>query len=133
MKKFSLLLCSLFLFYSCLNNPDPDFTYEYLPIDEAITPVSFTFGQVDTIKLKYSLPDGCHSFDDLYYESQNTTRVVAITAFVVLGRDCAQETIQEEYKFTIRATQQEDYLFKFWKGKDSQGNNIYEEVVIPVN
>ena len=136
MKKFSLLLCSLFLFYSCLNNDDntPNFTYKYLPIDEATTPANFTFGETDTIKIKYSLPDGCHFFDRLYYEYQDTTRIVAVTALVAIDTTaCTQGIIQEEYIFPVRATQQEDYLFKFYKGKDSQGNNIFEEVVIPVN
>lgn len=134
MKKISLLLSSLFLFYACLNNDDnSNFTYEYLPIDEAITPASFTFGEVDTITVKYSLPNGCYSFNNLYYEYQDTTRVVAITALVALDRVCTEAIIQEEYKFPVRANQQEDYLFKFWKGRDSQGNSMYEEVLIPVN
>lgn len=134
MKKFSILLLSLFIFYSCLNNDDDsNFTYEYLPIDEAITPASFTFGEVDTIKVKYSLPNGCYSFNDLYYEYQDTARVVAVIALVALDEACTQAVIQQEYRFPVTASQQEDYLFKFWKGRDSQGNNMYEEVVVPVN
>lgn len=135
MKKISILLCSLFLFYSCLNNDDdaPNFTYEYLPVDEAITPTNFTFGEIDSITLKYSLPNGCYHFDRLYYQYQDTTRIVAVTALVSLDSSCTEAIVQEEYTFAVRATQEEDYLFKFFKGKDGQGNNIFEEVVIPVN
>ncbi len=40
---------------------------------------------------------------------------------------------QEEYAFPVEATQEEDYVFKFWKGKNNEGEDVYEEVVIPVN
>ena len=134
MKKIILLFAGLFIFYSCLNNDDsPNFTYEYLAIDEAITPASFTFGEVDTIAVKYSLPSGCYSFDHLYYEVKDTTRIVAITALVNLDDACTQATIEEEYKFVVKATQEEDYVFKFYKGTDGNGENIFEEVIIPVN
>jgi hypothetical protein len=33
----------------------------------------------------------------------------------------------------VRASQEEDYIFKFWKGKDTNGENIFEEVIVPVN
>lgn len=134
MKKTVLLLFGLLVFYSCLDSNDTlDFTYEYLPIDEAITPASFTFGQIDTIKVKYSLPNGCYSFDRVFYETNDTIRTVAITALVALDKACTEAIIQEEHKFTIRASQKEDYVFKFYKGKNSSGENIFEEVIVPVN
>jgi len=127
MRKISLLLFALSLFYSCLDNDEnSNFTYEYLPIDEAITPASFTYGETDSITIKYSLPNGCYYFDNLYYQYQDTARIVAVTALVTLDEACTQAITQEEYRFAVKVTQEEDYLFKFWKGQDSQGNNIFE-------
>ncbi|KGL62544.1 hypothetical protein [Polaribacter sp. Hel1_85] len=135
MKKITLLLFGLLVFYSCLNNDidTPNYRFEYLPIDSAITPASFTLGEIDTIKVKYTLPNGCYSFDQIYYQTRDTTRIVAITAFVQLDEDCTEAIIQEETKFTVKASQEEDYVFKFFKGKDSNGENIFEEVIVPVN
>ncbi|WP_405610138.1 hypothetical protein [Polaribacter sp. Asnod1-A03] len=134
MKKLTLLLFGLIVFSSCLKDSDTlNYTYEYLPIDEAITPDSFTFGEVDTIHIKYSLPSYCYSFDRIYYETQDTTRIVAVTAFVDLEADCAEAIVQEEYKIPILATQEEDYVFKFFKGVDSDGENIFDEIIVPVN
>ena len=134
MKKTALLLLGLLVFYSCLDTNDSvDFKYEFLSIDEAITPANFTFGKTDTIKVKYSLPNGCYAFDRIYYETKDTTRTVAITALVTLNDACTQAIIKEEYELIIRASQTEDYVFKFYKGKDNKGENIFEEVVIPVN
>lgn len=58
---------------------------------------------------------------------------MAGTAIVNLDGACTQETRQEEYVFTVEASQREDYVFKFWKGKNDEDEDVYEEVVIPVN
>ena len=52
MKKIILLFLSTIVFYSCLSNDEPSLKYEFLPIDSAETPSSFTFGETDTIKIK---------------------------------------------------------------------------------
>ncbi|MFL0065866.1 hypothetical protein V3A08_09755 [Tenacibaculum maritimum] len=45
---------------------------------------------------------------------------------------CTQKVIKNEFKFLVRAVQRNDYLFKFWKGKDKEGKDVFKEVVIPV-
>jgi hypothetical protein len=104
-----------------------------LPIDSVITPESFTFGQTDTITMAYSLPNGCYSFDRIYYEVKDSTRIVAVTAIVELDTYCTEAIIQEETKFIVKASQLEDYVFQFFKGIDSIGTALYEEVIVPVN
>lgn len=135
MKKIILLLAGLLLFYSCLNSNDNqvNFTYEFLPIDEYTAPSSFTFGEKDTIKLKYTLTNDCYFFDNLYYEYQDTTRIVAIRAVVDLDKTCTDTATQEDFNLIVTAKQEEDYVFKFYKGKDTNGENIFEEVIVPVN
>ena len=135
MKKIILLITGILVFSSCLNSNDnaPSFTFEYLAIDDYEVPTSFTFGEIDTIKVKYSLPNGCYSFDQIYYETRDTTRIIAVTALVALDKACTQAITQEEHEFTIRASQTEDYILKFFKGIDRNGENIFEEVIVPVN
>lgn len=135
MKKIAFLLFMSILFYSCLNNDTDEegFSYELLKIDEAKTPESFTFGKTDSITIKYTLAGGCRSFDRLYYEQKDNTRIVAVTVLVNLENPCTLDLIPEEYKFAVTANQTEDYIFKFYKGKDSNGDNLYDEVIIPVN
>ncbi|UAM98090.1 hypothetical protein K8354_17715 [Polaribacter litorisediminis] len=133
LKKFTILCLAIVLFGSCLNDNEPIFKYELLPIDEANVPASFTFGEQDTIAIKYTLPNSCYAFNNLYYEYQDTTRIVAARALVSLDVYCAEVIVQEEYKFVVNVSQEEDYVFKFWKGTDSNGENIFEEFVVPVN
>jgi hypothetical protein len=133
MKKLVILFFGLLMFQSCLDDDGPKYNYELLPIDEAITPESFTFGETHDITIKYSLPNGCYQFNGLYYEYQDTTRVVAVNSRVRLDVACTEEIRQEEYTFPVNVNQEEDYVFKFWKGVDNDGENIFEEVVVPVN
>ncbi|PQJ76847.1 hypothetical protein BTO16_13330 [Polaribacter glomeratus] len=132
-KKILTFCFAIVTLSSCLNNNEPSYTFEFLPIDEAIVPASFKFGERDTIAIKYTLNNGCYSFDNLYYEYQDTVRVVAVRALLSLENACTLNIRQEEYKFVVNVTQKEDYLFKFWKGKDSNGEDTFEEIVVPVN
>ncbi len=134
MKKNLLLLFGLLFFYSCLNTDSREsYTTEFLPVDEAITPASLTFGEIDTITVKYTLPNSCYVFDRIHYEYQDTARIVAVSSLYFLDKDCEEISTKGEYKFTIRTSQEEDYIFKFFKGRDSNGENIFEEVIVPVN
>jgi len=134
MKKILVLFAGLFLFYACLNNDDQiNFGYEILPIDEFTTPDSFTFGEKDTVIVKYTLKNGCYNFDNIYYEYQDTTRIVAVRAIVNLDENCTDLITQREFNIIVTATQEQDYVFKFFKGVDANGDNIFEEAIVPVN
>ncbi|PQJ80022.1 hypothetical protein [Polaribacter porphyrae] len=134
MKKVLLFIFGLLLFYACsVDNDQPNFRYELLTVDDYIVPTSFTFGQQDTIKVKYSLTNGCYSFDNIYYQYQDTARIVAVRAFVMLDETCTDVVTEGIFDLIVTPIQRQDYLFKFWKGTDSNGENIFEEVVVPVN
>ena len=87
----------------------------------------------DTIKVTYELPSSCYEFHSLYYQYKETTRIVAIRSLEILGENCPQVVIEKELEIPITVSQKEDYLFKFWKGKDNNGEDIFEEKVVPVN
>lgn len=133
MKKVALLIIGVVLFSACLNDDYDNFVYEFVKIDEVITPESFTFGKKDTLKLKYSLPSSCYQFNDVYYEYQDTARLVAVRALVNVDADCKEVVTEREVSLVVEAVQKEDYLFKIYKGKDSDGKSIFEEIVVPVN
>lgn len=131
MKKFALIILSLFVL-SC-SEEAPLFEFSTLPIDEAKTPVSFTYKTSDTIVLKYTLPNACFSFNNVYYEYDRNSRIVGINVIKDLEKTCNQATIEKEIKLPIHVLQEEDYIFKFYKGKDANGDIIFEEITVPVN
>ena len=119
MKKYTILLFGLLVFYSCFDNNQEasNYRFEYLPIDSAIIPESFTFGEIDTITMTYFLPNGCYSFDQIYYEVKDTTRIVAISAIVELDMACTEALIQEEAKFTQEPLKRKTICLNFLKEK----------------
>ncbi|WP_334056335.1 hypothetical protein [Polaribacter sp. P097] len=131
MKKFALIILSLFVL-SC-SEEAPLFEFSTLPIDEAKTPVSFTYKTSDTIVLKYTLPNACFSFNNVYYEYDRNSRIVGINVIKDVEKTYNQATIEKEIKLPIHVLQEEDYIFKFYKGKDANGDLIFEEITVPVN
>ncbi len=124
----------MFLVVSCsIDDDSNNFKLETLPIKEAIVPAEFTFRSMHDITVTYELPSGCHSFYDLFYQYEGTSRRVAINSLVNEGVACTDDIREIEYTFKVNVVQREDYTFKFWKGVDSEGENIFEEVIVPVN
>ena len=132
-KKILITTVIIFTLFSCsIDNDNSNFKIETLPIKEAIVPSEFILGEIYTLKVTYDLPNECYSFYDLFYKRVGTSREVAINATLDLNLNCTQTVIEKEYIFTVNALQREDYIFKFWKGKDNNGNDIFEEVIVPV-
>jgi len=118
---------------SCsLEDENSNLSIETLPIKEAMVPQEFEYGAIYTLKVVYDLPSGCHSFYDLYYQYESTARIIAINSVVNTNLACTEALIEREFEFEVSVTQQEDYIFKFWKGTDSTGNDIFEEIIVPV-
>jgi hypothetical protein len=116
MKKIIVLFAGLLLFYSCLNTDDNqiNFAYEILPIDSFTTPDTLTIGKKDTINIKYTLKNACYSFDNVYYEYQDTARIVAVRALVNINETCAEVTTEEDFNIVVTPNQTQDYVFKFF-------------------
>jgi len=134
-KKILIITIVIFTLFSCsIDDDSSNFSIETLPIKEAIVPTEFIFGESYTLKVIYDLPSGCHSFYDLFYQYEGTSRIVAINSIVDNNQiGCTLALIEKEYNFIVNVRQPEDYTFKFWKGIDSNGDDIFEEIVVPVS
>lgn len=133
-KNILILILVITTFSSCsLDDDDSNLSIETLPIKEAMVPIEFEFGSIYKLKIIYDLPSGCHTFYDLYYQYESTARIIAVNSLVNDNLACTEALIEREYEFEVNVTQQEDYIFKFWKGTDNAGNDIFEEIIVPVN
>ena len=135
MKRLFLNVILVLLFVSCSQDDDDanNFKIETLPVNEAIVPAEFTFGSRYDITITYDLPSGCHSFYNLFYRYEGTSRIVAVNSFVNESVACTDDIREFEFTFEVNVVQREDYIFKFWKGIDDVGENIFEEIIVPVN
>jgi len=138
MKKtlFLALILSFTVFNSCtVDDTTADFRIEFLPIETVEIPTEFNFGETNTITVTYKRPTTCHSFSNFQYVPEdNNVRNVAVINFVRLGSDC--ETLEDDFKsesFSFSVLYTQTYTFKFWQGKDDNGQDMYLVYEVPVN
>lgn len=135
MKKVFLLLFVSVFAISCSLDDGDKYYYEILPVESFEVPESFDFGAIYTIKILYKKPTECHTQQTLYFEKLDSIRTVAVQSLVLDKNNCNPlpnaAPIEGSFRFEVLSTT--PYLFKFYKGKGENGENIFEEVVIPVN
>lgn len=134
MKKIVLLLSAFLLFNSC--TPDQDiYSIEVLPVESVSDlPLEFVLGETYKIKMNFRRPTTCHALYGIYYEKELNTRTFAVRNLKEHRGDCIELTdviISQTFDFEVTNTG--NYIFKFWTGKDAEGNNTYLEYDIPVN
>jgi len=134
MKKIALIFVTLLILNSCtVEDNSTKYHYEILPIVSYTVPESFVLGQTYPIKMKYKKPTNCHQFHGFYYEKNLNIRTVAIETVVSENSNCVADTSSVEVSFNFYVTSNGSYIFKFYKGLDEAGNDLFHEVEIPVN
>lgn len=135
MNKLVLFLILITSLVSCSidNDNNDSYTYEVLSVQSYELPASFTLGETYEIKLKYQRPTACHIFQGIYYDKNLNTRTIAIQTAVNDNQVCTTEIPPlSEVSFNFYVTNTGSYIFKFYKGEDAAGQDIFEEVEIPV-
>ena len=132
MKNLLLILIATCLFAACSKDEPQKFSLEILPVESFILPDTLVLGTTHVFKIKYKRPSNCHYFEGFYYKRSLNERTVAISTSV-LQDNCTPLTgtvVEVELKFL--ASNNGTYIFKFYKGKDSAGNNLFVSDTIPV-
>ena len=134
-KKIVSLLALLFLFNACSPGDDTQYLFELLPIESVDIPTEFTLGQTYPITVHYTVPTSCYYFSTLYYDKDLNVRTIAVENAVAQRNNCQESTPAtgaRAYTFNFYVTGNGSYIFKFYQGKDDQGNNIFLEYEVPV-
>ena len=140
MKKIFFLIIVAFALNSCNKEEDSSqVRYELLPIDYCRMPYYFQQGETYDLEMFFKKPTSCHFYKGIYFEKQGNTRVVAIQSAVVQTNSCVTYDYQnntslqpDSVKCKFTATGTETYTFKFWTGKNAQGEDTYYDVEVPV-
>lgn len=134
MKKIVLFIVLITSFLGCsIDDDNTSYTYDVLPVDSYVVPASFTLGETYEIKLKYQKPTSCHIYQGIYYDKNLNTRTIAIQAAVQNNQVCTQQIPPlSEVSFNFMVNNTGSYIFKFYKGENANGEDIFEEVEIPV-
>jgi hypothetical protein len=133
MKKLLAFICVILLSVSC--SPETDETkihYELLPVASFEMPAVFTLNADNNIQISFLRPTSCHGFDGFFYEKNENTRTVAVQSYVLEQNNCVPTTQNVIQTLKFHPTTSGVYIFKFWKGKDTNGDDIFEETTIEV-
>ena len=135
MKKIALILVLMTTLVGCsLDNGNNDtYTFSVLPIESYTLPETFKLGETYSIKLKYQKPTSCYLYQGIYYAKDLNTRTIGVQAAVQDNQVCGTEVPPlSEASFNFQVTATGSYIFKFYKGKDAENKDIFENVEIQV-
>jgi len=112
------------------------FYFEYVPIETVDMPAEFELGQTYEIEYTYYRPTTCHVFNDLYYVAEFNQRTIAVinTVYPESSSPCEDlelEIITRTFNFVVNNNS--TYYFRFWQGTDSNNQDLYLEIEVPVN
>lgn len=136
MKKIVLLLLAVFAVSSCsLDDDAQNYYLEVLPIDSFEIPESFVQGRKYEVKIFYKLPSNCHEVNGLYYAKEENQRIVGVQSRVRDAAFCEPiENAQlDSLIFNFEVGTEDSYIFKFYKGVDEDGNDVFEDVEVPAH
>lgn len=134
-KKIISLLALFFIFISCSHGDDTQYSFKLLPVESVDIPAEFTLGETYPITIHYTVPTSCYYFSSLYYDKNLNIRTIAIENAIAQRNNCqdlSAADVAKTYTFNFYVTSNGSYIFKFYQGKDDQGNNIFLEYEVPV-
>ncbi|MFH4969187.1 hypothetical protein V8G61_13360 [Gaetbulibacter sp. M240] len=132
MKRFILFSVLILFFASCSTDDQPYYYREFMPVESVDIPEEFIMGEIYPITVRYYRPTTCYWFETFYYRKDNNIRVVA-PINVVGNENCEPlDNVLTEDSFNFLVTSNGSYVFKFWQGEDSNGDDIYLTIEVPV-
>ena len=137
MKRLFFLFAAVITFTflgSCSLDDNSNFHFQALQIVSAELPDSFTLNETYQIQVTYTRPDRCANFEGFdVTKPELTTRDVVVMGTVRTDLDCTGGTTEETATFNFVVLYDEPYVFRFWQGEGSDGEQQFLEIQVPVN
>lgn len=135
MKKIIGILLIAFFCYGCsLDDEGNQVTFDVLPFESIELPESFTLNEIYTIPFTFYRPTDCHAYNAVIFSPNENERTLAVSCFLV-NSSCTDYVVPDglaEQTFDFVVMYDYTYVFNVWKGKDEQGNDVYETIEVPV-
>ncbi|GGX29892.1 hypothetical protein [Aquimarina muelleri] len=123
------------IFIGCSNDDDGTrFFYELVSVHEVTLPDQFNRGETYTISVSYYRPTDCHSFSGFDYNRLGNERTVSIVNLVIDEYNCKELEEKDliEASFDFFVGQEDSYVFRFWQGRNENGDNQFLIIEVPV-
>lgn len=133
--KIILVFFIVVIFGGCSDDDDEtSFFYELVTVQDALVPEQFNRGEIYTITVSYLRSSNCHSFAGFDYDKLGNERTVSVINLVVDREDCQELDMTDplEVSFDFLVGEEDAYIFRFWQGKDENGDNQFLIIEVPV-
>ncbi|MDY8137172.1 hypothetical protein [Aquimarina sp. 2201CG5-10] len=134
--KIFLIIAITFCFTGCSLDDDErtSFFYELVPIEAVNIPDEFERGRTYQITTSYFRPSTCHSFSGFDYDRLSNERTVSVVNVVFEDRPCdnLDQTDTIDVSFDFFVGNEDSYVFRFWQGRNDQGENQFLTIEVPV-
>jgi hypothetical protein len=135
MKHFIALFLFTLLIVGCDVDDDNyhEHHLEYIGVVDVELPDEFIFGSTYEINITIELPNSCYFYYGQYdYFHEGTSRLIHPIVHVDDDVACTQSIIETTFSIPVQALQDEPYIFKFYQGEDTNGENLYLTIEVPV-
>ena len=133
MKKLFALMLLAVIISSCSLDDGTNFHFEAVPATGATLPDSFQLDETYEIKVQYVRPTSCHFFEGYDYRKTGTNeRTITLVTSVFDDPNCRELDEELEVSFDFIVINTGTYTFRFWQGKDANGNDTYLTYEVPV-
>ena len=79
------------------------------------------------------LPNSCYYYYNQYdYFYEGTTRLIYPIVHVDDNVPCTQNIRETTFSIPVQALQYETYIFKFYQGEDTNGQDLFLTIEVPV-
>lgn len=129
----SLFLIGIFA-VSCLDDePVMNVTYQYRPVDSIQIDSIYPARQVTEIRTFFTTTNGCQQFFDYDYSAIGNERTVSVITSQIQDTGCTEITEAKSFILKFNPENPGLYTFRFWNGKDENGQDtfIIREIQIP--
>ena len=138
MKKILVFIgfLAMFAVSSCSLEDDVALRFEPLKVTDVNFPPELQMLESYQIGVSYLRPSSCHYFEGFDYENtgENETTVFLI-ASVLTDQPCQELNVELETSFEFKPESAGTYIFRFWQGKNADGQDVYYvfDVVVEEN
>ena len=106
---------------------------EYTSVISAELPDEFIYGRTHLIDVTIELSNSCYFYYNQYdYFYEGTSRLIYPIAHIDDNVPCTPNITETTFSIPVQVLQNETYIFKFYQGKDTDGQDIFLTIEVPV-
>ncbi|RKS55445.1 hypothetical protein BC962_0408 [Gillisia mitskevichiae] len=134
MKRLLAIIFIAFIILSCSKDDTESLQQELVPTVSVNIPDSLKTGQAYEFEVLYKKTSNCHYFSGFdVSKNEHTIIVGVVNNYSSVNNNCSTNgNLQEAAKLNFVVEREDFYIFKFWQGKSSVGEDVFLTKEVPI-